>query len=102
MTFQDVVTFGSQGKELNSTAAAGAFSMCGSADHTASAIRARDQDEKRVRLYLDQTYEKFPIFWNATQKVMDTTRCKAVSDALLRNFFRDVGTDLYNRMVTRN
>jgi len=49
-----------------------------------------------VKLYLEQLYARFWIF----EAPVVGGRCKAVCDALLRNFFRDVGTDLYQRMVT--
>ena len=79
------------------------FESCGSFNHTDSAILARQQDTARVRLYLNQVYDTFPIFWPSVQQVLGSTqRCRDVTDALIRNFFRDVDTDLYNRMVTRD
>jgi SAM-dependent methyltransferase len=75
------------------------FKMCGPdiadswRNHTASAVLARDQDEDRVNLYVDQVFENFPVFgWRP--------KCRAVSDRLLKNFYRHPGTDLYLRMVT--
>jgi ubiquinone/menaquinone biosynthesis C-methylase UbiE len=73
------------------------FTSCGSNDHTDSAVVARDEDHKRVELYLEQVYARFPVF----NVPYYGPRCKTASDMLLRNFFRDVGTDLYLRMTTR-
>lgn len=79
------------------TSKSGGWKLCGSTDHTESAVIARDQDEARVKLYLEQVYAQFPVF----KFPHYGPKCLTASDMLLRNFFRDVGTDLYKRMQTR-
>jgi SAM-dependent methyltransferase len=66
-------------------------------NHTESAVIARDQDHARVDLYMEQLHERYPVFSIPHYG----PRCQGVTEALIRNFFRDVGTDLYNRMVTK-
>merc|ERR1712046_105063 len=72
------------------------FSSCGSKNHTARAILARQQDEARVALWLQQAQDKV---WAFSIPYFGST-CRRVTTHLLRNFFRDVDTDLYIRMVT--
>ena len=73
------------------------FSSCGRFNHTASAIVARDEDEPRVNLYVDQAMDSFPVL---RMPFGPGKKCRHVCDRLLKNFYRHPGTDLYERMVS--
>jgi len=71
------------------------FSSCGSLNHTTSAILARDEDEARVSLFVDQVLDMFKVLHIPSVG----PKCRHVLDRIYKNFCRQPGTDLYDRMV---
>jgi len=67
-------------------------------NHTDSAVIARDEDNARVDQILSHINSRFPVF----KLPYVGNKCRQVLEPVLRNFFRDVGTDLYLRMVTKH
>nr|QFG74939.1 MAG: methyltransferase domain protein [Megaviridae environmental sample] len=70
------------------------LSLLNSVDYTKEAILARDLDKERVELYISSIRKhlwlsKIPGSSSFIDKIM----------LLLKNFYRDPGTDLYNEMV---
>lgn len=74
---------------------ANGFEDCGSNNHTARAIEARDQDTDRVNSFMDQMLDGYPVF----NTPVVGAPCRHTIDRLVKNFYRHPGTDLYERMV---
>jgi ubiquinone/menaquinone biosynthesis C-methylase UbiE len=74
---------------------ANGFADCGIANHTARAVVARDEDKARVESFLDQLWDKYPVF--GIPQV--GPGCRSTLDTVVKNFYRHPGTDLYQRMV---
>jgi SAM-dependent methyltransferase len=72
------------------------FEPCGSLNHTKGAITARDEDEQRVNMYLDHLIAGFPVM----KVPFFGDRCSAVSNLLVKNFYRHPGTAMYIKMQT--
>jgi len=68
---------------------------CGSLNHTQNAVKARDEDEVRVNMYVDHLKAQFPVMLLPHFG----ERCGNVADRLIKNFYRHPGTALYLKMV---
>jgi len=68
---------------------------CGSLNHTTNAVKARDEDEVRVNMYVDHLKAQFPVM----SLPHIGARCGSVADRLIKNFYRHPGTALYHKMV---
>lgn len=64
-------------------------------DVTKEAVRARDEDRRRVDAYVDQCIARFPAF---KIPVIGKKR-RAEAEAALKNFYRNPGTNLYDTMI---
>jgi len=69
---------------------------CGSLNHTQNAVKARDEDELRVNMYVEHLLSQFPVM----SLPHLGARCGNVADRLIKNFYRHPGTALYHKMVT--
>lgn len=72
------------------------FEECGSLNHTAGAILARDEDKDRVDMYMDHLIEGYPVM----NVPFFGPRCAEVSSLLVKNFYRHPGTAMYIKMQT--
>ena len=72
------------------------FEPCGSLNHTAGAIVARDEDKERVDMYMDHLLGGYPVM----KVPFFGTRCAEVSNLLVKNFYRHPGTAMYIKMTT--
>ncbi len=64
-------------------------------DVTKEAVRARDEDKRRIDAYVDQIFDTFHAF--KVPKLGKQRR--ALAEVALKNFSRNPGTLLYDRMV---
>jgi len=72
------------------------FRRVSSVNHTDGAVKARDQDEPRVNVFANSMMDMYPAY----SLPYYGAKCRAVTDRLLKNFYRHPGTALYFRMVT--
>lgn len=72
------------------------FELVDSTDYTKDAVVARDLDEDRVNLAIDQMLAPFHVM----SVPYFGPRCKHVVERLIANFYRHPKTALYIRMVT--
>jgi ubiquinone/menaquinone biosynthesis C-methylase UbiE len=82
-----------QGNEYLPTAG---FEMAYNTNHTQGAVVARDEDAKRVDLFLNQLLDSLV----ATKLPYFGERCAQASKRLIANFFRHPGTAMYLKMVS--
>lgn len=73
------------------------FEPCGELNHTKGAILARDEDKKRVDMYVDYLLGNFPVMKYVPHF---GPQCHHVCDMLIKNFYRHPGTALYEKMET--
>lgn len=66
-------------------------------DVTAEAVRARDEDKRRIDLYVDQCVAAFHGF----KLPVVGGRRRREAEVALKNFARNPGTNLYDNMVNR-
>jgi ubiquinone/menaquinone biosynthesis C-methylase UbiE len=74
---------------------ANGFSACGAKNVTGRAIVARDEDNDRVELFMDQLLGMYSVF----KLPIVGAPCRHTLDIMIKNFYRHPGTDLYQRMV---
>jgi len=71
------------------------FVPCGERNHTAGAVKARQEDAKRVDMFVQSVLDHFPV-----QSVpYFGPKCGVVTSLLIKNFYRHPGTQLYEKMV---
>merc|ERR1711924_398850 len=76
--------------------ASAGFQLAHSLNHTAGAIKARDEDFDRVELAVDQLLDPYL----GTRLPYFGERCLTVGRQLIKNFYRHPGTALYLKMTT--
>jgi len=74
------------------------FTIREECDVTAEAVQARDEDKKRIDVYVEQCIETFHAF---RIPVLGARR-RDQADIALKNFARNPGTRLYQNMVDRS
>lgn len=72
------------------------FELVSNLNHTKGAVIARDEDKERVDLAIKQLIEPYYVM----NVPYFGSRCAAVSERLIANFYRHPGTALYIKMVT--
>jgi ubiquinone/menaquinone biosynthesis C-methylase UbiE len=73
----------------------GKMKLISSEDYTKEAIEARDLEAKRVELYIDAIKDKLWV-----SKIPGSSSFIQKTMLLLKNFYRQPGTELYNEMVS--
>jgi len=71
------------------------FVPCGERNHTLGAVKARQEDSKRVDMFVDSVINNFPVM----KIPIIGEKCASVSALLIKNFYRHPGTQLYEKMV---
>jgi SAM-dependent methyltransferase len=71
------------------------FIPCGERNHTAGAVKARQEDAKRVDMFVQSVSDYFPVGYVP----YFGPRCESVTALLIKNFYRHPGTQLYEKMV---
>ncbi|MDP3273796.1 MAG: class I SAM-dependent methyltransferase [Deltaproteobacteria bacterium] len=71
------------------------FAVREECDVTEEAVRARDEDKRRIDVYVDQCMEAFPAF----RIPVLGARKRAEAEVALKNFARNPNTRLYQNMV---